>query len=336
MAQAQASSLYNLTSRDNLDAYIQQYIQADESFLRSCQTTIDVLVSLLQNNVPAELRPSSVRKGGSLCKGTSIKGSSDIDLVLMLANYREVRRLKDDLPVLLRTLHSCLEQFPNVTVTGETQYSVQIEYTCKPGDTHDVDVLLAVDAIQTYGGVQNVYEAMRSRDSRIRGNYSACLVPLHAQLFGEINATKLKSLIRLVKFWKKDREKAYKSAHRGQMVARWPTSYVMEIVTLASWIQAGSPTNFDMRKAFFAVLKSIAAHHQFKIILEDRLLNYERHMIERSDSGPFIMDPCNPFNNLYLTAGQTTTWNWDAIAVEALNFLGRPLFHNVSGSLSSW
>ena len=62
MAQAQASSLYNLTSRDNLDAYIQQYIQADESFLRSCQTTIDVLVSLLQNNVPAGLRPSSVRK----------------------------------------------------------------------------------------------------------------------------------------------------------------------------------------------------------------------------------------------------------------------------------
>ena len=84
-----------------------------------------------------------------MCKGTSIKGSSDIDLVLLLANYREVRRLKDDLPVLLRTLHSCLEQFPNVTVTGETQYSVQIEYTCKPGDTHDVDVLLAVDAIQT-------------------------------------------------------------------------------------------------------------------------------------------------------------------------------------------
>lgn len=336
MAQAQASSLYSMTSRDNLDVYIQQYIQADEPFLSSCQATINKLVTLLQHNVPAELRPSSVRKGGSLCKGTSIKGSSDIDLVLMLANYRDVRQLKDALPALLRKLHTSLDRFENVTVTGETPFSVQIEYTCKPGDAHDVDVLLAVDVKQNYGEIKNVYEAMRSRDREFRANFSACLVPLHAQLFGELDATKLKSLIRLVKFWKKEREQVYKGTHRGQRVSRWPTSYVMEIVTLASWTRAGSPTNFDMRKALFAVLKSIVNHHQFRVILEDRLLNYEPSMIERSGSGPYIMDPCNPFNNLYLTAGQMSAWNWDAIAEEARYFLGRPLFQNITGSVDRW
>ena len=86
-------------------------------------------------------------QGGSLCKGTSIKGSSDIDLVLMLASYRDVRKLKNDLNGLLAQLHSSLDQFPNVKVITETDFGVQIEYVYKPGDTHDVDILLAVNAL---------------------------------------------------------------------------------------------------------------------------------------------------------------------------------------------
>ena len=333
---ASARSLYSLTCRDNIDAYIQQYIQADEPFLRSVQATINTLVSLLQNNVPEELRPSQVVKGGSLCKGTSIKGSSDIDLVLMLARYETVRQLKEALPRLLRLLHSSLQQFPNVSNVGETGFGVQLEYTGGDGNSHEIDVLLAVDAITNYKGVNNVYKAMEGRDKDIRANYSACLVPLHADLFGDENPTKLKSLIRLVKYWKKERDGVYKQQHRGQRNARWPTSYVIEIVTMDAWCRAGKPSSFDMRKALYAVLVAIDDHRQFKIILEDHFLNYGRTAIERPNNGPYIMDPCNPFNNLYLTAGQRTAWNWDAIGQEARTFRGKALFQNMSYTSNSW
>ena len=154
-----------------------------------------------------------------------------------------------------------------------------------------------------------MYNAMKGPDKDIRSNYSTCLVPLHADLFGDENPTKLKSLIRLVKYWKKERDGIYKQQHRGQKVDRWPTSYVMEIVTMDAWCKAGKPSSFDLRKALCAVLMSIENHRQFKIILEDRFLNYGRSAIERPTNGPFIMDPCNPFNNLYLTAKQKTAWN---------------------------
>ena len=332
---SRSSNLYSLTSRDNLDDFVQQYIQADEPFLRSVQAAINNLVHLLQNNVPEELRPSQVIKGGSLCKGTSIKGSSDIDLVLMLTKYENVRQLSKDLPTLLRSLHRSLEQFPNVQVTGQTQFSVQVEYTGGE-DSHEIDVLLSVDAITKYRGVNNVYKAMEGPDKDIRSNYSACLVPLHADLFGDENPTKLKGLIRLVKYWKKERDSVYKQQHRGQRVARWPTSYVMEIVVMDAWCKAGKPSSFDLRKALLAVLRSIENHHQFRIILEDRFLNYGRSAIERPSHGPFIMDPCNPFNNLYLTAGQRTEWNWDAIAHEARIFRGKPFFQNMSNTPNNW
>lgn len=325
-----------LTSNDNLDVYIQQNIQADDEFLSGSRAAIDKLVTLLQHNVPQEIRPYSVVKGGSLGKGTAIKGSSDIDLVLMITKYQDVRKLHKDLPRLLELLHSSLDRFPNVNVTGETEFGVQIEYTGNDGIAHDVDILLAIDVITYYGGVNNVYEAMRTRDQDIRGNYSACLVQLQAELFRIVGSTKLKSLIRFVKYWKKECEKQYKAQHRGERVARWPTSYVMEIVTLDSWSRAGSPNSFDMRKALYAVLRSVANHHHFQITLEDRLLNYNRSMIERATAGPFIMDPCNPFNNLYLTAGQRTAWNWNAVEQAAQSFQRGPLFLNLSQPIDKW
>lgn len=324
-----ASSLYSLTSRDNLDAYIQHNIQADESFLRSVQATINKLVSLLQNNVPEELRPSQVVKGGSLCKGTSIKGNSDIDLVLMLARYENVRQLKEALPRLLRLLHMSLSRFPNVSNVGETGFGVQLEYTGGDGNSHEIDVQLAVDVITNYKGVNNVYTAMEGRDKDIRSNYSACLVPLHASLFGDENPTKLKSLIRLVKYWKKKRDGVYKQQHSGQRIARWPTSYVIEIITMHVWCEAGKPSSFDMRKALYAVLRAIENHCEFKIILQDQFLNYGRTAIEQPNNGPFIMDPCNPFNNLYLTSRQVTAWNWDAIGQEARTFQRTALFRDI-------
>ena len=56
------------------------------------------------------------------------------------------------------------------------------------------------------GGAKTVYEMMKTRDSGLRTFYYSSLVPLHNQVFKEIHAAKLKKLIRLAKYWKKERE----------------------------------------------------------------------------------------------------------------------------------
>ena len=53
-------------------------------------------------------------------------------------------------------------------------------------------------------GKKQVFEMMRGRDSNIQRNYSPSLTPLQVQLFSPL-PTKLKSLIRLVKYWKKEK-----------------------------------------------------------------------------------------------------------------------------------
>ena len=46
----------------------------------------------------------------------------------------------------------------------------------------------------------------------------------------------------------------------------------------------------------------------------------------------YIMDPCNPFNNVY-TKG---SWDWGAFAGEAQEWLQQPLFKNVRNTNKQW
>ena len=72
-----------------------------------------------------------------------------MDLVLMLPNYPDVRQLRGDMHKLLKQLKRCVEVLDNVTATERTDFGVHVEYTDSMGDTHDVDVMIAVDLITT-------------------------------------------------------------------------------------------------------------------------------------------------------------------------------------------
>ena len=55
-------SLYELTKKHDLDAYVEQCVEADEVMIKSFQATIDKLTIDLQKNLPAELKPVRVVK----------------------------------------------------------------------------------------------------------------------------------------------------------------------------------------------------------------------------------------------------------------------------------
>ena len=56
------TSLGNLTSTGDVERFIQMKIQPDSDYLRMCNSTVDRIVHLLQNNIPEHLRPSEVVK----------------------------------------------------------------------------------------------------------------------------------------------------------------------------------------------------------------------------------------------------------------------------------
>ena len=87
-------------------------------------------------------------KGGSLGKGTAVKGKSDIDLVLMLKEYRDVRSLTRNLSSVIASLKSCFNNFPGIHVKRTTPYCVQLEYSHGSGEKLAIDVLPAVDCLE--------------------------------------------------------------------------------------------------------------------------------------------------------------------------------------------
>ena len=55
-------SLYELTKKHDLDAYVDQCVEADDVMTKGFQATIDKLTVDLQKNLPAELKPVRVVK----------------------------------------------------------------------------------------------------------------------------------------------------------------------------------------------------------------------------------------------------------------------------------
>lgn len=63
----------------------------------------------------------------------------------MLAEYTNVRTLKNEMPSILQTLEQYLREIPDVKVIGKTSHAVQLVLPQKAGYEHSVDVLPAVD-----------------------------------------------------------------------------------------------------------------------------------------------------------------------------------------------
>lgn len=172
-----------------------------------------------------------------------MKGRADIDLVIMLNEYNNVDGLMREMNEVLRQLRSHLEKI-DVKHQKTTRYSVQIQITCRAGHTHDVDILPTVDFLAqgrkfltvieldkdrqtdtTDGGRERGYEVhlliffyitgytlddifkkMRTASPTNIHEYSVSLAPVQLEIISPL-PTKVKSLIKLVKYWKNEKLK---------------------------------------------------------------------------------------------------------------------------------
>lgn len=83
-----------------------------------------------------------------------------------------------------------------------------------------------------------------------KGYYSAHFVSLQEEFVRE-QPPEVKNLIRLVKYWRKT---CIEDKNTGK--TRLPSSYPLELITIACWEKAGKPS-FDIRAGFKAVLQQL-------------------------------------------------------------------------------
>ncbi|WAR27463.1 OAS3-like protein [Mya arenaria] len=151
--------------------------------------------------------------------------------------------------------------------------------------------------------LDEVYRKMTGSDASVKDFYSASLAPLQTELVRNL-PTKVKSLIRLIKYWNKEKVKP-------MLLSRCPTSYLYEVIIMDRWVKTGRPDSFDMTRAAHDVLTSLKNNRDFKILTTE-LAKYDRRVADiRAET--YIMDPCNPTNDLY----NSRFWNWDGVSYVA-------------------
>lgn len=101
---------------------------------------------------------------------------------------------------------------------------------------------------------------------------SAALAKLKRD-FMKSKPTKLKSLFRLVKHWCK----TYLPGQNGQHM---PNSYLLELLTISVWENAGSPNPFETASLFKKVMSALCNHKQldvkWKCCYEASMIKVER------------------------------------------------------------
>jgi hypothetical protein len=112
---------------------------------------------------------------------------------------------------------------------------------------------------------------MKAKDEDTKHFYSAALTELQVE-FVKPKPSKVKDLIRLVKHWCKE----YVVENKKPADGFFPNSYLLEMVTIHAWEEAGSPNQFEMAVGFRAVMEKLRCHRKLDIVWYD---NYDRKQV---------------------------------------------------------
>lgn len=96
-------------------------------------------ISMFQNNTNIKLL--FLLQGGSLGKGTAVRGRSDADLLFVYTDIPSIEILKSKLPELLKELQSVLARSPHtIKSVKRTPFTIQFDIEVK-GQLNEVDLL---------------------------------------------------------------------------------------------------------------------------------------------------------------------------------------------------
>ncbi|XP_076417412.1 2'-5'-oligoadenylate synthase 3 isoform X3 [Peromyscus maniculatus bairdii] len=317
-------ALLHQTPAGDLDKFISEFLQPDRHFLTQVKKAVDTICSFLKENCfrNSSIKVLKVVKGGSSAKGTALRGRSDADLVVFLSCFSEFSKQGSHRAEIISEIRAQLE-----ACQQEQKFDVKFEISNRKNprvlsfslasqtlldQSVDFDVLPAFDALgQLRSGSRpdpRVYADLIHSYSNA-GEFSTCFTELQRDFISS-RPTKLKSLIRLVKHWYQQCDKAIKG--KGSL----PPQHGLELLTVYAWEQGGQNPQFNMAEGFRTVLELVVQYRQLCIYwtvnysAEDKTIgDFLRMQLQKPR--PIILDPADPTGNLGHSA------RWDLLAQEA-------------------
>ncbi|NXN78323.1 OASL2 protein, partial [Bombycilla garrulus] len=311
--------LTTVTARD-LYPWIVNTLEPSTAFTTQVKKTVGQICEFLKTNCfEDDIHVLKTVKGGSAGKGTALKNKSDADVVLFvscLSSYQvQKQNRKRILDLIKIRLKACRESLafdvwigePNYKGPGSTPRSVSLTLLSKEtGESIDMDILPAYDAlgqvIEDARPNPEVYVNLL-RACRDPGEFSPCFTELQKKFVKRYPA-RLKNLLRLVKYWYKERlNPQYPSA-------ALPPKYALELLTIYAWEEGtGSADSFDMAQGFRTVLELLRQPQQIIIYwekyysLQHPEIGAHVKQLLRSPR-PVILDPADPTGIL----GRSKDW----------------------------
>ncbi|XP_046545405.1 2'-5'-oligoadenylate synthase 3-like [Haliotis rubra] len=257
-------------------------IQPNQEKMERCREAVEKLKLFMQHNTKYSIE--EFVKGGSFKKGTSVKDTFDLDLVVFINDYTSVAQWKKNMTEILSTLKHHIVQgditwAKGISFKKKTHRSLQFSITGHKGEKLlEVDLLPAVDLGK--GPREDIFKEMK-KSPKTRHLYSACLTKDQIG-FVESIPLQVKNLIRLVKYWK-------------EIEAVKIRSYCVELIVIGLWIQWGDSKTFDMREGFRRVMEKLSCLRSLQM---DSLGKHRASDYTTLPAPPAVIDPANPFVNV--------------------------------------
>ncbi|NXD79908.1 OASL2 protein, partial [Halcyon senegalensis] len=329
--------LYTVTA-NKLDNWIMEVLQPSTAFCKQVKETVKKICDFLKEDCFDNIHVHKTVKGGSAGKGTALQNKSDADVVLFLSCFSSYQQQKQDrkyiLDLIKMRLQACKQRLTFTVNISEARYkgpdstprSLSLTLCSKETlESIEVDILPAYDAlgqvIQDAPPNAEVYVGLLNASSS-PGEFSPCFTELQKK-FVKRCPPKLKSLLRLVKYWYKEVLKPRYST------ADLPPKYALELLTIYAWEEGtGSSHSFVMAEGFRTVLELLHRHREICIYWE------KYYSLQHSQIGahvksllrsprPVILDPADPTGIL----GQSK--NWDLMAREAVRHFSLPCVNGI-------
>ncbi|NXN21520.1 OASL2 protein, partial [Nycticryphes semicollaris] len=328
-----------------LDTWIMEVLQPSTDFISQVKHTVKQICDFLKEDCflkDTNIHVHKTIKGGSSGKGTALRNSSDADVVLFLSCFSSYQDQKQNrkyiLDLIKMRLHDCKQSLmftvdisePRYKGPGNTPRSLSFTlYSKINSESTEVDILPAFDAL---GQVRreswldpNLYEMAYVELLNANGGpgeFSPCFTELQKKFVKRYPA-KLKNLLRLVKYWYKERVKAQCSTKN------LPPKYALELLTIYAWEQGtGSKESFDMAEGFRTVLELLCRPKEICIYWEgcyslqhSKIGTHLKSLLRKPC--PIILDPADPTGIL----GQGD--KWDLVAMEAARDCSLPCVRTV-------
>ncbi|XP_029427079.1 uncharacterized protein LOC115073073 [Rhinatrema bivittatum] len=330
---------------ESLDEWIMHHLQLTGDFNKELRNAVHRIAEALKTQ-EGVIR---VVKGGSSGKGTALKNTSDADLVLFLQCFKSFQDQLENREAIISNIYCMLNKCRqsiafDIDISqpkekrdpwGQPVKPRSLSFTIKSrkgSPPIEVDVLPAFDALGNfiYGSIPDpqVYVSLIEAGGR-PGEFSCCFTELQRDFVKRI-PSKLKNLIRLVKYWYKQ---DVKSRYPKDPL---PHKYALELLTIYCWQKGSGREDFKSEEGFCTFLQ-LLSRPQDLCIYWTKYYNFENRVVKSfvnkqlKKPRPIILDPADPTG----IVGWDT--RWDLVADKAADCLTQMCCRDRSGDpVKAW